>query len=317
MELSKVTNFIFKEPLCEYGYTQNIGEGVGSLAMLGARVARAKVINALNKDDNTSKIAGVISGIALGILTLPVTLIGMAIYGISSLLPHKFEHKDDSALPRTSPGVIDQVYSLTQEFDTLAQESGLTYWATAGTLLGAIRHKGMIPWDDDVDVVIKNDDTQKLLDLKEKLAARGIKLYQGPLGLWKMSYTQEKKKELFGTDEDAHIDILLNKRLNNGHWVPTDSTYQDLYPYEYFSDDDLSEIARVPFGPKGLQIAVPKNGLDFVKRNYNDDCIKHGVSTHSHKGFFGIKLGTMQFNPVLTKQKVKITGDYAKGNVWK
>lgn len=312
-----VSNFLFKEPLREYGYSLNNGEGFGSFIMMGTRVARAKFMNALSKENPFEKTVGAVAAIALGILTAPLTLIGACIYGVSSLVPHTFKPVDDTVFPRTSPFIVDQVYSLTKQFDELATKAGLSYWATAGTLLGQKRHKGMIPWDDDGDYVIRLADLPKLHSLKDELEAQGIMLYEGPLGLWKLAYTDEKRIELFGTNESAALDILTNEQNKDGVWVPTNGLYRDLYPNEVFLDEEINNLERAPFGPNGLTVPVPKHSERFLQSVYGDDCLEYGVRTHSHKGFFGIKLGNFEFNPVLTKQRVKIIGNYATGNVWK
>lgn len=53
-------------------------------------------------------------------------------------------------------------------FDALCRKHGLKYYACYGTLLGAVRHKGFIPWDDDMDVFMMRDDYTKLLQIAPK-----------------------------------------------------------------------------------------------------------------------------------------------------
>lgn len=48
------------------------------------------------------------------------------------------------------------------EFSKICRENNLPFWIEFGTLLGAVRHKGTIPWDDDIDVGMFRDDINKL-----------------------------------------------------------------------------------------------------------------------------------------------------------
>lgn len=48
------------------------------------------------------------------------------------------------------------------EFDKICKENSISYWLDFGTLLGAKRHSGCIPWDDDVDVAMLESDFEKL-----------------------------------------------------------------------------------------------------------------------------------------------------------
>lgn len=51
------------------------------------------------------------------------------------------------------------------EFDALCNDNNIDYWINFGTLIGAIRHKGFIPWDDDTDLGIMRDDLERLQEI--------------------------------------------------------------------------------------------------------------------------------------------------------
>lgn len=60
--------------------------------------------------------------------------------------------------------------------DELCRKYYLTYYALGGTLLGAVRHKGFIPWDDDVDIGMPRPDFEHFLKIAENALPEGYRL---------------------------------------------------------------------------------------------------------------------------------------------
>ncbi len=65
--------------------------------------------------------------------------------------------------PIDSPRVVRTLINAMRDFDAACRRLGITYWIDGGTLLGAVRHQGPIPWDDDIDVALPRADLDRFL----------------------------------------------------------------------------------------------------------------------------------------------------------
>ena len=63
--------------------------------------------------------------------------------------------------------IIYLKWKIRQLYD-YCKEHNINYFLTAGTMLGAVRHKGFIPWDDDIDICLIRDEYEKLLAILHK-----------------------------------------------------------------------------------------------------------------------------------------------------
>lgn len=59
--------------------------------------------------------------------------------------------------------IKNEVNKILQEFKNYCQERNISFYLGYGTLLGAIRHQGFIPWDDDIDIILLNSEYNKLV----------------------------------------------------------------------------------------------------------------------------------------------------------
>ena len=103
-----------------------------------------------------------ISNLFLSSTFYGISLLGCILFIISSYyfsVLHKnredYRKLDESEIKEIELGVMDYIHNL-------CQKENINYSLAYGTLLGAVRHKGFIPWDDDVDIALKREEYDKL-----------------------------------------------------------------------------------------------------------------------------------------------------------
>lgn len=103
-----------------------------------------------------------ISNLFLSSTLYGISLLGCIVFMISgyyfSVISKKrdgYRQLNEEEIKELELGVMDYIHNL-------CQKENINYSLAYGTLLGAVRHKGYIPWDDDVDISLKRDEYDKL-----------------------------------------------------------------------------------------------------------------------------------------------------------
>jgi len=113
-----------------------------------------------------------------------------------------------------------------KKIDAICQKYNIQYFAEWGTMLGAVRHQGMIPWDDDMDITMKREDYNKFLKVAEKELPEGYHI---------MSYR----------NDDDYWDVMA--RVINTEYVSIDDIFlKDNYYFPFSTGIDIFPMDYVP-----------------------------------------------------------------------
>lgn len=116
--------------------------------------------------------------------------------------------------------------------DDVCKKYGLTYYADWGTMLGTVRHGGFIPWDDDIDLMMKRTDYQKLLSVLPKEMPKNY-VISSPFHV-------AGHKEFFSGVANEREIVLSEDKLQKRHGCPFSATI-DIYPLDFVPGDDNEE----------------------------------------------------------------------------
>lgn len=161
------------------------------------------------------------------------------------------EIRDRFYLDTTMKTLWASELELLQKVAEVCDKYGLKWYAAYGTLLGAIRHEGFVPWDDDMDIWLIRDDYNKLMKVLPKELPEGHRV-RGPLS--------DEEYDQFHTCVNNGNGICITKEwLDQFHNCPF-TVGLDIFPLDYLPRNEQDrELQKNLFLVAGLVAQRAKN----------------------------------------------------------
>lgn len=128
-----------------------------------------------------------------------------------------------------------------KDIDRVCRSNNIKYTIIGGTLIGAIRHKGFIPWDDDIDIAIPREDYKKFIDIYSKQKDAQFSIFENCI------------------NEDYYypfIKISDNRttlKENNYKEIKGLGVNLDVFPIDRVNSKDIQKkLKKISFNHKGL-----------------------------------------------------------------
>jgi phosphorylcholine metabolism protein LicD len=150
------------------------------------------------------------------------------------------------------------------DFDKACRENGLEYFADWGTMLGAVRHGGFIPWDDDIDVCMKRPDYDKLNKIAKSILPQNYDIFS--------IYSDGDNDNMVTRIINSRTISFDKERLEKYHGFPYIAGI-DIFPFDYVAptDEELEFQKEIIGIVESVKLLIRKlNSNDIQGKNRED-----------------------------------------------
>ena len=135
-------------------------------------------------------------------------------------------------VPRKRKEVWAVALDLLVQLDCVCKKHGIRYFCDGGTVLGAVRHKGFIPWDDDIDVIMSRVEY-------DKLNAVAPEEFRHPY-FWQTNETDPGSARGHAQLRNSETTGILKSEMSDGRPIYTfnQGLFIDIFPFDSVPDDD-------------------------------------------------------------------------------
>ena len=123
-----------------------------------------------------------------------------------------------------------ELLPILKEVKRVCEKNNITYFLCAGSTLGAVRHKGFIPWDDDIDIGMLRSDYEKFLKIADKELKSGFILMNG-----------ERSPDYYVAHAKVFRDNTALVNNETSHLRLHHGFYLDLFPFDTIPEDEESQ----------------------------------------------------------------------------
>lgn len=217
--------------------------------------------------------------------TIYATIIAILIIVVAVYVLRQVRTHHDPYVPTPKEAEVHYVLrGLLKKVDQVLRRNKIQYWPMGGTLLGAIRHQGMIPWDDDIDIGVWEHDLPRVAKAIQTELDGQVRWWRGArcfkvtpahrndtvIDVFPMSLQDSSKGKI----------ITFASRMARVFW-----------PREYFTEEEFGRGQKIlPF--EGVSLRGPNAPCSYLDRAYSG-WDSRGYNTEGHSTSLIRRLGAM------------------------